>query len=451
MYTPHVISIIIAVGAFMACFLPRALLTHVERAGPSRIPATATNGDACTATGIASVIAAIIARTASGGNVRDAFREQYGMEFATSTITPARAAATLRRHATTDETEQDIVRIARQLTSACLLSELLGCGAAHCLQSVSDSYRRDCRARDLRREAFATPKATIVLLSVLPLATVGLGEFMGARPLAFLFGSAKGAVCLFLGLAWYAIGLLWIRQLFARFATHGHDDQPLPLLLEMIGAALSQGAPIPTALSAVGQTVGGRLATVLREAGAALLRQSTWHEAWVGACATLDEDDNRDKNDDGTTAGIGGLGGFGGLGSLGGFGSLGAIGNIGGTGSGAADSGGNARAHKTTTGKATARKTASKSATGKTTTEAGSTIERNAMLIADCLEDAWIHGSSPMERLRLAVEECESTERSAIEQAAARLSVQLLAPTGLCFLPSFILIGIIPAIASFAA
>lgn len=451
MYTPHVISIIIAVGAFMACFLPRALLTHVERAGPSRIPATATNGDECTATGIASVIAAIIARTASGGNVRDAFREQYGMEFATSTITPARAAATLRRHATTDETEQDIVRIARQLASACLLSERLGCGAAHCLQSVSDSYRRDCRARDLRREAFAAPKATIVLLSVLPLATVGLGEFMGARPLAFLFGSAKGAVCLFLGLAWYAIGLLWIRQLFARFATHGHDDQPLPLLLEMIGAALSQGAPIPTALSAVGQTVGGRLATVLREAGAALLRQSTWHEAWVGACATLDEDDNRDKNGDGTTAGIGGLGGFGGLGSLGGFGSLGAIGNIGGTGSGAADSGGNARAHKTTTGKATARKTASKSATGKTTTEAGSTIERNAMLIADCLEDAWIHGSSPMERLRLAVEECESTERSAIEQAAARLSVQLLAPTGLCFLPSFILIGIIPAIASFAA
>lgn len=448
MYTPHVISIIIAVGAFMACFLPRALLTHVERAGPSRIPATATNGDACTATGIASVIAAIIARTASGGNVRDAFREQYGMEFATSTITPARAAATLRRHATTDETEQDIVRIARQLTSACLLSERLGCGAAHCLQSVSDSYRRDCRARDLRREAFAAPKATIVLLSVLPLATVGLGEFMGARPLAFLFGSAKGAVCLFLGLAWYAIGLLWIRQLFARFATHGHDDQPLPLLLEMIGAALSQGAPIPTALSAVGQTVGGRLATVLREAGAALLRQSTWHEAWVGACATLDEDDNRNKNDDGTTAGIGGLGS---LGSLSGFGSLDAIDDIGGTGSGAADSGGNARAHETTTGKATARKTASKSATGKTTTEAGSTIERNAMLIADCLEDAWVHGSSPMERLRLAVEECESTERSAIEQAAARLSVQLLAPTGLCFLPSFILIGIIPAIASFAA
>lgn len=445
MYTPHVISIIIAVGAFMACFLPRALLTHVERAGPSRIPATATNGDECTATGIASAIAAIIARTASGGNVRDAFREQYDMEFATSTITPARAAATLRRHATTDETEQDIVRIARQLASACLLSERLGCGAAHCLQSVSDSYRRDCRARDLRREAFAAPKATIVLLSVLPLATVGLGEFMGARPLAFLFGSAKGAVCLFLGLAWYAIGLLWIRQLFARFATHGHDDQPLPLLLEMIGAALSQGAPIPTALSAVGQTVGGRLATVLHEAGAALLRQSTWHEAWVGACATLDEDDNRDKNGDGATAGIGGFG------SLGSLGSLDAIGDIGGTGSGAADSGGNARAHKTTTGKATARKTASKSATGKTATEAGSTIERNAMLIADCLEDAWIHGSSPMERLRLAVEECESTERSAIEQAAARLSVQLLAPTGLCFLPSFILIGIIPAIASFAA
>ena len=159
--------------------------------------------------------------------------------------------------------------------------------------------------------------------------------------------------------------------------------------------------------------------------------------------------DNRDKNGDGTTAGIGGLGGFGS------FGSLDAIGDTRGTGSGTADSDINAQAHETAAGetatRTTTRKTASKSATGKTATEAGSTIERNAILIADCLEDAWVHGSSPMERLRLAVEECESTERSAIEQAAARLSVQLLAPTGLCFLPSFILIGIIPAIASFAA
>ena len=72
-------------------------------------------------------------------------------------------------------------------------------------------------------------------------------------------------------------------------------------------------------------------------------------------------------------------------------------------------------------------------------------------LIANCLEAAWHHGASPMAQLRLAVAEHERAERSAIEQSAARLSIQLLSPTGLCFLPAFILIGIIPAIASFAA
>ena len=38
---------------------------------------------------------------------------------------------------------------------------------------------------------------------------------------------------------------------------------------------------------------------------------------------------------------------------------------------------------------------------------------------------------------------------SAIERNAAKLSVKLLMPTGLCFLPAFVLVGVIPAIASF--
>ncbi|MBW3093785.1 hypothetical protein KIH75_00885 [Bifidobacterium sp. 64T4] len=414
LYTPHIASIIAVICAIMACLLPRALLARIERARPSRIPSAAANGSTRTATGIASVIAAIIARTASGGSIRDAFREQYGMDFATPAITPARAAATLRRHAAVDETEEDIVRIAGQLASACRLSERLGCGASRCLQTVADSYRRERRARDLRKEAFAAPKATIALLSALPVATVGLGEFMGAHPLAFLFGSAKGAVCLFIGLAWYAIGMLWIRQLFARFAAHGQTGPPLPLLLGMIATALSQGAPIPMALDAVGQAVDGRLAIVLREAGTALLRRSTWREAWVGACGAVDGNDDEACGDEA----------IGCAGDDDGKNDNGRIGKI-------------SRIDKNC---------------GKNV-ERGDVddLERHAMLIADCLEDAWIHGSSPMERLRLAAEECESAERSAIEQAAARLAVQLLAPTGLCFLPSFILIGIIPAIASFAA
>ena len=36
-----------------------------------------------------------------------------------------------------------------------------------------------------------------------------------------------------------------------------------------------------------------------------------------------------------------------------------------------------------------------------------------------------------------------------MERAAARLSVRLLMPTGLCFLPAFVIVGVLPAIASF--
>ena len=52
-------------------------------------------------------------------------------------------------------------------------------------------------------------------------------------------------------------------------------------------------------------------------------------------------------------------------------------------------------------------------------------------------------------RLESAIEQLDRDERAAIERNAAKLSVKLLMPTGLCFLPAFVLVGVIPAIASF--
>ncbi len=389
-----------------------------------------------TAPGIGSAIAAIIARTMSGGSAVDAFQEQLGARFATPHITTERAAAMLRRHASKDDTERDIARTAGHLASACALSERLGSEVSRCLQSVSDSYRRECKARDLRREAFAAPKATIRLLSALPLATVLLGELMGAKPVAFLLGSPTGMVCLIGGICWYGLGLLWIRRLFARFATGHHGGAQVPLVLEMLGAAVSQGAPIPTALSAVGKSLDGRLAAALRHAGEALLGQVTWREAWIGAYdaatqqadapihtpaiprrardAPIGTDDGRDR----TTS----------LQST----------------AGSVRQGNGTRTRTTTGITAHAR-------APRHPDEEDLELRRQVMLVANCLEESWVHGASPMAQLRLAIAEHDSAQRSAIEQAAARLSIQLLSPTGLCFLPAFILIGIVPAIASFAA
>ena len=72
--------------------------------------------------------------------------------------------------------------------------------------------------------------------------------------------------------------------------------------------------------------------------------------------------------------------------------------------------------------------------------------ERNEIL---ALESSWTHGDMPGVRLESAIEQLDRDERAAIERNAAKLSVKLLMPTGLCFLPAFVLVGVIPAIASF--
>ena len=69
--------------------------------------------------------------------------------------------------------------------------------------------------------------------------------------------------------------------------------------------------------------------------------------------------------------------------------------------------------------------------------------------VAGVLEASWEHGDAPVGCIDAAVEQMDRDERSDIERHAARLSVRLLMPMGLCFLPSFILIGVLPVIVSF--
>ena len=69
-------------------------------------------------------------------------------------------------------------------------------------------------------------------------------------------------------------------------------------------------------------------------------------------------------------------------------------------------------------------------------------------LIERALQDSWDYGQSPVSSLEATIDRLHARQHEDIEQQAARLSIRLLLPTGLCFLPAFILIGVIPAIAS---
>ncbi len=77
------------------------------------------------------------------------------------------------------------------------------------------------------------------------------------------------------------------------------------------------------------------------------------------------------------------------------------------------------------------------------------TDEGDLALVRDAFASSWSNGSSPVNRLDAAVERIDWDERSRIEQSAAKLSIKLLLPTGLCFLPAFMALGIVPSMASF--
>ena len=74
---------------------------------------------------------------------------------------------------------------------------------------------------------------------------------------------------------------------------------------------------------------------------------------------------------------------------------------------------------------------------------------RSMQVLADCLEPSWRLGSSPLTRIETTIRQLDHHARSVLARAAAAITVRLLVPTGLCILPAFVLIGVIPCIAAF--
>lgn len=87
----------------------------------------------------------------------------------------------------------------RTVASLWLLSSHLGIPMADLLDSARSRIDNDLRHRHATTAALAGPRATAVVLSVLPLAGILMGQAMGARPLALLTGGGLGSLLLFGG------------------------------------------------------------------------------------------------------------------------------------------------------------------------------------------------------------------------------------------------------------
>ena len=64
------------------------------------------------------------------------------------------------------------------------------------------------------------------------------------------------------------------------------------------------------------------------------------------------------------------------------------------------------------------------------------------------LEPAWTDGVSPVPLLRQAADTVRARRTARAREAAARLGVRLVLPLGLCLLPAFVLLGLIPVLLS---
>ncbi|WP_460757011.1 type II secretion system F family protein [Myceligenerans cantabricum] len=66
--------------------------------------------------------------------------------------------------------------------------------------------------------------------------------------------------------------------------------------------------------------------------------------------------------------------------------------------------------------------------------------------VVRALRGAWVDGAAPGEALRAAGQEARRERSAAARTAAARLGVRLVLPLGCCYLPAFVLVGLVPVL-----
>lgn len=106
--------------------------------------------------------------------------------------------------------------------AACLdIAEASGCPLADVLSRFAAQLEVEDDAEAARQTALAGPKATVALLTWLPLMGLGLGAALGVDPLAVLLGTPLGLAALAAGIALTVAGRFWSARLVAAAAGAG--------------------------------------------------------------------------------------------------------------------------------------------------------------------------------------------------------------------------------------
>jgi tight adherence protein B len=112
-------------------------------------------------------------------------------------------------------------RIWSQLAACFDIAEASGCPLADVLARFAAQLEVEDDADAARQTALAGPKATVRLLTWLPLMGLGLGIALGVDPLAVLLGTPLGLAALAAGVALTVAGRLWSARLVTAAAGAG--------------------------------------------------------------------------------------------------------------------------------------------------------------------------------------------------------------------------------------
>ncbi|UVJ38842.1 type II secretion system F family protein [Arthrobacter sp. CJ23] len=151
------------------------------------------------------VLAAARAASALGASTADAIRGSLDPAFA-------------QRGGSTAQQSRAERRIWGELAACLDVAETSGCPLADILTRFCAQLEAEDDADAARQTALAGPKATVRLLSWLPVLGLGLGMVLGVDPLGILLGNAVGVAALVAGVVLTVAGRVWSTRLVSSAA-----------------------------------------------------------------------------------------------------------------------------------------------------------------------------------------------------------------------------------------
>lgn len=242
----------------------------------------------------------------------------------------------------------------RGMLIATQVATQVGAPLAEILNRVADGIAATLETAAKRHTAQVGPKATARLLGVLPLAALGMAQFIGVDVIDMAFRGGINTWVFVVGLALMVAGNLWSTAMIRKatgITTPGLDTT---LAMDIIAACQQNGVSLTSTLQAVSvASEEPDLAVVARM----LLLGADWDEAWAQADAKWVD-------------------------------------------------------------------------------------------LASVLQPAWEEGASPVPLLVRGASRTRAAEIHRALDAAERLGVRLMIPLGVCLLPAFFALGIVPVVVS---